>query len=237
MPDAEIERAKVLIAAASYDEAEQTLLSVRSREALKVEVPFLLGMIALARNAPRSAIESFRQAIVHEPNSIRLRLALARAFYLDGAYEDAFRQFQRARAAIRPSRWMAATMPSRFDRMDKAGVQRRLSLATTATQQRDSQRRRKSSGSVRLTERREKRRRCGGRGWHQLSRSPSSARLRFGTQVSDASIGRRFRLHDRCLHRGRGWSRAVGSQPARRFRPGKAGSASRCRRRRAEVAY
>lgn len=127
----EIERAKVLIAAASYDEAEQVLLSVRNRSELKVEIPFLLGMIALARNAPRSAIGSFRQALVHEPNSIRLRLELARAFYLDGDYENAFRQFQRARAGNPPKPVVAAIDSYLASiRMDKSwSYSVRLSLA------------------------------------------------------------------------------------------------------------
>lgn len=96
------ESAKRLIAIGDYDAAERALQARPQLPGQQVEVHFLLGMIAIAKNDPRRAIASFRRALVHEPNSIRLRLELARAFYLAKDYENAFRQFQRARAGNPP---------------------------------------------------------------------------------------------------------------------------------------
>ena len=103
-PATEIEQAKQLIERRDFDAAEQILTGHVGQPGRAAETHFLLGMIAIARSRPRRAIASFRSALVHEPDSIRLRLELARAFYLAHEYENAFRQFQRARAGNPPLR-------------------------------------------------------------------------------------------------------------------------------------
>jgi len=63
---------------------------------------FLKGMIALTRGNNQLAIQHFRSILIDEPNATRVRLELARAFYLDKDYGNAVRQFQFALAGKPP---------------------------------------------------------------------------------------------------------------------------------------
>jgi hypothetical protein len=91
------------------DDAARALLERRlARDPRDVEALFLLGLIALGAGDHRLAIARFRQALVHVPDATRIRLELARAFYLDRDYENAFRQFQFARAGNPPPQVIAA---------------------------------------------------------------------------------------------------------------------------------
>lgn len=101
--DDPIAAAKYLIGQGDYDGAQRLLDDMVREPGPEVEVNFLLGMIAMGRDHPRAAIARFRMALVHEPSSIRLRLELGRAFYEARDYENAFRQFQRARAGDPPA--------------------------------------------------------------------------------------------------------------------------------------
>ena len=206
----QLERAKALIAAAEYDAAEKVLIAARDHPDLKVQVPFLLGMIAVARKRPRIAIANFRQALVHEPASIRLRLELARAFYMDGDYENAFRQFQRARSGNPPKpviqaidRYLASI------RMDKSwsynvrfslAPDSNLNSATSATSteilglpfELDPSARRKSGVGAAVEI-----------GTELSPRVGPSTRLRLGTQVQRREYeGRRFDDTIVALHAG-----------------------------------
>lgn len=97
-----VEQAKVLMTSGRFEEAQGLLDQGRESGPAEVERLFLLGLIAVERHQPRIAIERFRAASVREPGAIRIRLELARAFYLDRDYENALRQFQRARAGNPP---------------------------------------------------------------------------------------------------------------------------------------
>ncbi len=59
---------------------------------------FLLATIAVAQKDYDRAISLYRRILVHEPNTERVRLDLARAFFLKGDYDNADRQFRFARA-------------------------------------------------------------------------------------------------------------------------------------------
>ena len=67
-----------------------------------IQALFLKGMIAVARNNQREAIRVFRSILVDHPDAARVRLELARAFYLDKDYGNATRQFQFALAGNPP---------------------------------------------------------------------------------------------------------------------------------------
>ena len=62
------------------------------------ELLFLRGMVAVAEKDYDTAISLFRRILVHEPEAERVRLELARAFFLNGDYDNADRQFRFARA-------------------------------------------------------------------------------------------------------------------------------------------
>lgn len=97
-----IDAAKLLIASGKLDEAKQLLESLPPPAAQDSEVLFLLGTIATEQKNYAAAISFFRRILVDEPNAERVRLELARAFYLEGDYDNAIIQFQRARAGDVP---------------------------------------------------------------------------------------------------------------------------------------
>jgi tetratricopeptide (TPR) repeat protein len=66
------------------------------------EALFLLGPIAVEEKAYDAAIGYFRRILVREPDAERVRLELARAFFLKKDYENADRQFRFARAGDVP---------------------------------------------------------------------------------------------------------------------------------------
>jgi tetratricopeptide (TPR) repeat protein len=94
--------AKSLIAAGGLTSARSALERRLALEPQDAEVPFLLGMIALAERDNTRAIDWFRRALIIAPSATRIRLELARALYLDKRFEEAFRQFQLARAGNPP---------------------------------------------------------------------------------------------------------------------------------------
>ncbi|MEO6114178.1 MAG: surface lipoprotein assembly modifier [Sphingomicrobium sp.] len=84
------------------DEADAALdhrLAVSPKD---VQARFLKGMIAVARGDNRLAIRIFRSILIDEPDATRVRLELARAFYLAKEYGNAARQFQFALAGNPP---------------------------------------------------------------------------------------------------------------------------------------
>ena len=97
------------------DEAAAILDARLAVEPKNVQARFLKGMIAVARHDSRSAIRVFRSILIDEPKAARVRLELARAFYLARDYGNALRQFQFALAGDPPAevaanigRYMAA---------------------------------------------------------------------------------------------------------------------------------
>jgi tetratricopeptide (TPR) repeat protein len=67
------------------------------------DVDFLLGMLDVEAKDYDRAARHFRAILARQPGAIRVRLELARAFYLDRDFENAFRQFQLARAGNPPA--------------------------------------------------------------------------------------------------------------------------------------
>ena len=72
-----------------------------------VQARFLKGMLAIAKGEHRKAIRLFRGILINQPSAGRVRLELARAFYLDKDYGNSLRQFQLALAGHPPARVIA----------------------------------------------------------------------------------------------------------------------------------
>jgi hypothetical protein len=97
-----IRTAKGLILHGQTAEARQLLQDLAGRRGRSNDVDFLLGLLAVDSRDYDLAIRHFRTMLVRDPNAVRVRLELARAFYLKRDYENAFRQFQFARAGRLP---------------------------------------------------------------------------------------------------------------------------------------
>ena len=80
-----------------------TILDARlARAPRDVQARFLKGMIALAGNDHREAIRAFRAILIDQPGAARVRLELARAFFLAKDYRNSFTHFQFALASNPP---------------------------------------------------------------------------------------------------------------------------------------
>jgi hypothetical protein len=93
-----IQAAQLLMTNNRLDDAKRLLegeLAVRPDDS---EALFLLATIAVAQKDYDTAISLYRRILVREPNSERVRLDLARAFFLKADYDNADRQFRFARA-------------------------------------------------------------------------------------------------------------------------------------------
>src|SRR5207237_5643465 len=90
--------AALLIQADRLEDAERVLALALQKNPNDYEAIFLRAMIAVARKNYDAAIEDFRRILVAEPERERLRLELARAFFLQGGYENAERNVRFARA-------------------------------------------------------------------------------------------------------------------------------------------
>lgn len=101
-PPATVESAKTLMLSGRTQEARSMLQELASRNSASNDVAFLLGLLAIDAADYRQAIAHFRSILVREPTALRVRLELARAFYMSHDYENAFRQFQFARAGKLP---------------------------------------------------------------------------------------------------------------------------------------
>ena len=94
--------ARQLMNLGRFDEA---MLIIDARLAVTpgdVQASFLKGMIVMARADHHQAIRIFRGILIDHPDATRVRLELARAFYLAKDYGNAFRQFQFALAGNPP---------------------------------------------------------------------------------------------------------------------------------------
>jgi tetratricopeptide (TPR) repeat protein len=67
-----------------------------------VQARFLKGLVASARGDHRLAITTFRSILIDRPGATRVRLELARSFFLAKDYSNAVRQFQFALAGDVP---------------------------------------------------------------------------------------------------------------------------------------
>src|SRR5215213_9231057 len=93
-----VETAKALMLSGRSEEARSVLQDLAREQPSSNDVAFLLGLLAVDATDYRQAIGYFRSILVREPAALRVRLELGRAFYLSHDYENAFRQFQFARA-------------------------------------------------------------------------------------------------------------------------------------------
>jgi tetratricopeptide (TPR) repeat protein len=94
----ETDAAALLLEAGQLDAAKRVLAHVLETNPNDNAAIFLLGMIAVAEKAYGAAIDSFRRILATEPNRERVRLELARVFFVQGDYENAERNFRFARA-------------------------------------------------------------------------------------------------------------------------------------------
>ena len=101
-PGVTVANAKALMLSGRAKEARAILQELSVRDPANNDVTFLLGLLAIDAAEYRRAIGHFRSILVRQPAALRVRLELARAFYLSHDYENAFRQFQFARAGKLP---------------------------------------------------------------------------------------------------------------------------------------
>jgi outer membrane protein len=97
-----VETAKALMLSGRPEEARSVLQDLAREQPASNDVAFLLGLLAVDATNYRQAIGYFRSILVREPAALRVRLELGRTFYLSHDYENAFRQFQFARAGKLP---------------------------------------------------------------------------------------------------------------------------------------
>ena len=89
-----MQMARVLIKAGRLEHARAFLEQARpSGEEERIERLFLLGRIEMRLGLPRRAVERFEAILVLRPSLTRVRLELARAYYLSGRDNQAGRQF------------------------------------------------------------------------------------------------------------------------------------------------
>jgi outer membrane protein len=94
--------AALLLQANRIDDAERVLTLALQQNPNDNEAIFLRGMIAVARKNYDAAVEDFRRILAVEPERERVRLELARSFFLQGDFENAERNFRFARAGDLP---------------------------------------------------------------------------------------------------------------------------------------
>jgi len=92
-----------LLGARKFDEADRVLDQVATAAPNDPQLLFLRGIVALARGDIKRAIKLFRQQLIDHPEAVRVRLELARAFFMDKDYANATRQFRFARAGNPPA--------------------------------------------------------------------------------------------------------------------------------------
>ena len=94
--------AKALMQSGRSAEARQLLQELATRNPRSNDIDFLLGLLAVQSSDYDTAVDHFRSILVRSPNAVRVRLELGRTFFLKHDYENAFRQFQFARAGKLP---------------------------------------------------------------------------------------------------------------------------------------
>lgn len=99
--------ARRLMSQGRLDEANSLLDRRLHSHPNDVQARFLKGMIAVARKDNRGAIAIFRWILIDHPGATRVRLELARAFYLEHDYGNSLRQFQFAMAGNLPPQVLA----------------------------------------------------------------------------------------------------------------------------------
>jgi len=93
-----VQATQLLLANNRLDEAKRVLELFLAAMPDDSEGQFLLATIAVEEKNYDTAISLFRRILAREPPTERVRLELARAFFLKGDYDNADRQFRFARA-------------------------------------------------------------------------------------------------------------------------------------------
>ena len=99
----ETQAAELLMQAGRLDDARKVLADLERRLPRDPQVRFLLGMMAVQDGRYALAASRFRAILAREPRQVRVRLELARAFFLLKDYDSAERQFRLARAGDLPA--------------------------------------------------------------------------------------------------------------------------------------
>ena len=94
--------ATLLVQAGQLENAKRVLALSLAQDPNDFEAIFLFGLIAVAERDYDAAISYFRRILAAEPDRERVRLELARAFFLKGDYDNAERNFRFARAGDLP---------------------------------------------------------------------------------------------------------------------------------------
>jgi tetratricopeptide (TPR) repeat protein len=94
----DIQAAQLLIINDRLDDAKRVLERFLATTPDDSEGQFLLATIAVAQKDYDTAISLYRRILLREPATERVRLDLARAFFLKADYDNADRQFRFARA-------------------------------------------------------------------------------------------------------------------------------------------
>ncbi len=102
LPPSLLDRARAAIAAGQLDEADRVLAGAQDELVDRNDLDFLRGAIALERGDYDKAIAAFRAIVARDPSLNRVRLELARAFFLSGDDEAAEHHFHIAEAAGLP---------------------------------------------------------------------------------------------------------------------------------------
>jgi tetratricopeptide (TPR) repeat protein len=92
-----------LVQQGNPDEAQRLLEAAIEAAPDNQQPRFLLGMLAMAEKDYRRAVGIFRGILIDHPDAVRVRLELARAYYLNGDYQNADRQFRAVRAGDLPA--------------------------------------------------------------------------------------------------------------------------------------
>lgn len=98
-----VETAKALMLNGRSVEARMLLQRLTNENPRSNDAAFLLGLLAIEARDYNVAVDQFRSILVRNPDAIRVRLELGRAFFLKQDYENAYRQFQFARAGRLPA--------------------------------------------------------------------------------------------------------------------------------------
>lgn len=92
-----------LVAQGKVDEAAAMLDAIEANAPGSLQVRFLRGLVAMKRGDYRRAIGIFRGILVAHPEALRVRLELARSYFLVKDYQNSDRQFRAVRAEELPS--------------------------------------------------------------------------------------------------------------------------------------
>ncbi len=96
-PEETLSLAQFLLSKNRVDDAERIyrfLLNSRAGEDIRIEAAFQIGQILVSRGRYREAAQYFIAILNYKPDLSRVRLELARAYFLDKNYPDATLQFE-----------------------------------------------------------------------------------------------------------------------------------------------